>query len=772
MTSEIDHNSAIDPVCGMTVTLGKGKPHTTYNNEEYHFCNPKCCSKFEADPYFYLSGDNKKKKASSSKGTQYTCPMDPEIVTDGPDTCPICGMALEPMVADPNAPNPELIDFTRRFWVSVAMAVPLLILTMGPMLGIGIRQWLGERASIWIEMLLASPVVLWAAKPFFERGWSSIKTRNYNMWTLIMLGVGAGYGYSVVATIAPQIFPPSTQDGAGNVAVYFEASAVIIALVFLGQVLEIRARQRTADAITSLMDLTPKKALRINADGSEYEAPVENILPGDKLRIRPGESIPVDGMILEGTSSLDESMVSGEPISVDKSVGDKVIAGTHNTNGALVMVALATGSDTMVSKIIALVSEAQRSPTEIQSLADKAAGWFVPIVVSIAVIAFGAWLFFGPQPSLAFAIIAAVSVLVIACPCALGLATPMSIMTATGRAAQSGILVKNAHALELLANVDAFIFDKTGTLTYGKPKLSSIHQLGDIKAQKLLALAATLASGSEHPLSAAILTEARAQSLALPQLSQLKEIPGRGLEGHVDGKTILMGNQTLMKEMSIMEGNAAIGNLSVSSEKGATFVFVAIGQKLVGMFSFTDTIRPDAAKTIRALKDNDVLPVMATGDIVGAAEDVAEALSIDQYHAQMLPSDKADLVKRLQRQGYRVAMAGDGINDAPALAQADVGIAIGAGSDIAKQSADITLLGGGISSLLNAKVLANATISNIKQNLFLAFVYNAIGVPIAAGILYPFTGTLLSPMIAAAAMSLSSVSVITNALRLKRLKLN
>ena len=759
-----------DIVCGMTVTLGKGKPSLKYKGDEFHFCNPKCHDRFEADPYFFLSGNKAKKKTAAAKGTKYTCPMDPEIVQDGPGTCPICGMALEPMDGVAEGPNHELIDFTRRLWVSALAAIPLLILTMGPMVGLPVREWLGETVSVWLEFALATPVVLWAAQPFFHRGWTSIKTWNLNMWTLIMMGVGAAYGYSVIATFLPGLFPDSLKMAGGHMPVYYEAAVVIIALVFIGQVLELRARERTGDAIRALLDLSPKTARRIMPDGEEYDAPLENIVEGDRLRVRPGESVPVDGVITEGASSIDESMLTGEPLPVEKHAGDKVTGGTLNKNGTLVVEARQVGDETMLSQIVAMVAGAQRSRAPIQGLADRVAGWFVPTVVAVAVIAFIAWLFLGPQPAFVYAVISAVSVLIIACPCALGLATPMSIMTATGRGAQAGVLVKEAGALEALARIDTLVVDKTGTLTEGKPKLTDVITIGRTAEKTLLAAAGALERSSEHPLAEAIVAGVKARGVKIASASDFDSVTGMGVRGTVDGKKIALGNARMMKaeKADLSKGEAEAERLH---KEGKTAMFVAINGHLAGIIAVADPVKENAKQAIAALHEKGVRIIMATGDNETTAKAVAGKLGIDEVRAGVLPEDKKALIGELHEAGRKVAMAGDGINDAPALAAADVGIAMGTGTDVAMESAGITLLKGDLSAIVRARKLAEATLANIKQNLFFAFAYNSVGVPIAAGILYPLTGTLLSPMIAAAAMSLSSVSVISNALRLRGLKL-
>ncbi len=769
-TKAPDGETAIDPVCGMTVKLNAGKPHLAYKGTEYHFCNPKCHDRFEADPYFYLSGNKQKKKKAEKKNALYTCPMDPEIVQEGPGTCPICGMALEPMSGVSEGPNHELIDFTRRLWVSAGAAIPLLILTMGPMIGLPVRDWIGEQIAVYLEFLLATPVVLWAARPFFHRGWTSVVTRNFNMWTLIMLGVAAAYAYSVVATFAPGLFPETMRMEGGHVPVYFEAVVVIIALVFVGQVLELRARERPGDAIKALLDLAPKTARRITPDGDEYDAPLENIIEGDLMRVRPGERIPVDAVVKEGHSSVDESMITGEPVPVEKSEGEKVTGGTLNKNGTLVIEAEKVGEDTMLSRIVEMVASAQRSRAPIQGLADRVASYFVPTVVAVAILAFAAWIIWGPQPVFVFAIVSAVSVLIIACPCALGLATPMSIMTATGRGAQAGVLVKEAGALERMAKVDTVIVDKTGTLTEGKPRLTDVVALNGHDEAEILALAASLEKGSEHPLADAIVYGAEERGVTTGSASHFEALTGKGVKGSVDGKPVALGNNAMMQAEGI-DADAAAEQADALRSAGKTVMLVAIDGKVAGMVAVADPVKTSTAAAIKALHAEGRRVIRATGDNERTAKAVAAELGIDEVRAGVLPEDKKALVDELHAQGRSVAMAGDGINDAPALAAADVGIAMGTGADVAVESAGITLLKGDLQGIAKARKLAQSTLANIKQNLFFAFAYNSIGVPVAAGILYPLTGTLLSPMIAAAAMSLSSVSVISNALRLRRLKL-
>lgn len=763
--------AVIDPVCGMRVKLDAGKPSLEYKGDDYHFCSQGCHSKFGADPYFFLSGNKKQRKQPAQKDAKYTCPMDPEIVQIGPGTCPVCGMALEPMDGIAEGPNHELIDFTRRFWVSLVAAIPLLILTMGPMVGLPIRNWLGEQFTLYLEFALATPVVLWAAWPFFQRGWTSVKTWNLNMWTLIMIGVGTAYLYSVIATFLPQLFPAGLQMPGGHMPVYFEAAVVIVALVFVGQVLELRARERTGDAIRALLDLSPKTARRITPNGDEYDAPLENIVEGDVLRIRPGEAIPVDAVIQSGKTTIDESMLTGEPLPVEKDVGDEVTGGTLNKNGSLVVTAARVGADTKLARIIAMVSAAQRSRAPIQGLADRVASYFVPTVVLAAIVTFVVWMIFGPSPAFVFAIVSAVSVLIIACPCALGLATPMSIMTATGRGAQAGILIKDAEALERLAKVDVLVVDKTGTLTQGKPTLTDVIIVGNKSEHDVLALVRGLEAGSEHPLAEAIVNGIAKRNIAAKDITNFEAITGKGVTGQSGKNTISLGNAAMM-DMVNVDSSAVEAAADTLRQSAKTAMYVAINGELSAIIAVADPIKPTTKAAISALHDEGLTIIMATGDNEATARAVADQLGIDDVRAGVLPEDKKALVDELHRNGRKVAMAGDGVNDAPALAAAEVGIAMGTGADVAVESAGITLLKGDLIGIVRARRLSKATLRNIKQNLFFAFAYNSAGVPIAAGLLYPLTGTLLSPMFAAAAMSLSSVSVISNALRLRHVKLD
>jgi len=777
-----------DPVCGMQVEIGVGKPETEWRGDPYHFCSTSCHDKFEADPWFYVSGNRQRQRernaekavtaADGSDGANlYTCPMDPEIVQEGPGTCPICGMALEPMSGVAEGPNEELVDFTRRMWISVAAAVPLLILTMGPMLGLPVRDWIGaavggEGTVLWIEFALATPVVLWAATPFFARGWTSIKTRNFNMWTLILLGVGAAYGFSTIALIAPGVLPEALRAG-GHPPVYFEAAVVIIALIFVGQVLELRARERTGDAIRALLDLAPKTARRVLPDGDEYDAPLENVIEGDRLRVRPGDAVPVDGTLVDGGSSVDESLITGEAVPVEKGVDDTVTGGTINGRGSFVMRAGRVGEDTVLSQIVAMVAGAQRSRAPIQGLADRVASIFVPTVVAIAFVAFAVWLAIGPEPRLAYALVALISVLIIACPCALGLATPMSIMTATGRGAQAGVLVKDASALERMAKVDTLVVDKTGTLTEGRPTLTDVIPAAPFDRTEVLQLAASLESGSEHPLAEAIVTGAATEGVRPRDTVNFESHTGRGVGGLVDGREVRLGNEALMMEVGaqLLAADDATDSGALRDE-GKTVMYLAVDGVFAGLVGVQDRVKESTKGAIDALHEAGLRVIMATGDNERTAQAVARRLGIDEVRADVEPADKQALVDELHRQGRTVAMAGDGVNDAPALAAADVGIAMGTGADVAVESAGITLLGGDLAGLVRARRLAGLTVSNIRQNLVFAFGYNTLGVPVAAGVLYPFTGWLLSPMLAALAMSLSSVSVVTNALRLRRARLD
>ena len=760
--------TAVDPVCGMTVKLKPDTRTETFGAQSFHFCSGKCQSKFKADPWFYVSGNAARRGKVAVAGRHYTCPMHPQITRDAPGSCPICGMALEPLVPS-DEPSHELIDFTRRMWISAAAAVPLIALAMGPLIGLPLRDLIGHQLATYAEFALATPIVLWAALPFFRRGWESLGNRSPNMWTLISLGVAAAWAYSLVATFLPGLFPEAYRMG-GMVGTYYEAAVVIVALVFVGQVLELRARERTGDAIRALLDLAPKLARRILPDGSEFDVPLENIMAGDRLRVRPGDAVPVDGVVIEGHSSLDESMLTGESMPVEKAPGDPVTGATLNKNGSLVIEAGKVGAETVLSQIVAMVSNARLSRAPIQGLADRVSAIFVPTVVGVALTAFAVWLIIGPEPALVFAVAAAVSVLIIACPCALGLATPISITTAAGRGAQAGVLIKDAEALERMASVDTLIVDKTGTLTLGKPVLTDTLVLGAVDETTILTLAAALEKGSEHPLAEAIVEGAAARGIVAGATDGFEAITGKGVRGSVSGRAVALGNAAMMQEMGLPTASAE-ARADALRANGKTAMFLAVDGALAAILAVADPVKPTAAGAIRALHEAGLRIIMATGDNERTARAIAASLGIDEVRAGVLPEAKKALIDQLRREGHRIAMAGDGVNDAPALAAADVGIAMGTGADVAMESAGITLLGGDLMGIVRARKLARVTLRNIRQNLFFAFAYNVLGVPVAAGILYPLTGTVLSPMIAAAAMSLSSVSVITNALRLRRVAL-
>jgi heavy metal translocating P-type ATPase len=759
-----------DPVCGMTVDPHTAKHRYTHAGKTYYFCAARCREKFAADPAAYLD-PAQTAAAAPPPGTIYTCPMHPEIRQEGPGSCPICGMALEPeLITADAAPNPELADMKRRFWIALALTLPVFALEMGGHLT-GLQHWLGRQTSNVIQLVLATPVVVWAGWPFFERGWASLKTRNLNMFTLIAMGTGVAWVYSVVATFWPGLFPASMRDAHdGSVAVYFEAAAVITTLVLLGQVLELNARERTSGAIRALLDLSPKTARRIRPDGSDEDVRLEDIAAGDRLRVRPGEHIPADGEILEGRSAIDESLVTGMDSPVTKSAGDAVIGGTTNQSGAFVMRADKVGRDTVLSRIVQMVADAQRSRAPIQRLVDQVSAWFVPAVIGVAILAFAAWSIWGPEPRLAYALIAAVSVLIIACPCALGLATPMSIMVGVGRGARSGVLIKNAEALERMEKVDTLLVDKTGTLTEGKPRVVAVRPAAGFDETGLLRLAASLERGSEHPLATAIVAAAQERGLALAEPQGFDSPVGKGVVGSVEGHRLAIGNRIIMADAGVDTAplDAAADDLR---RDGATAIYVAVDGKAAGVIAIADPIKPTTPAAIAALRKDGIRIVMLTGDQRTTAEAVAKKLGIDDVEAEVLPEDKSAIVSRFRKAGRVVAMAGDGINDAPALAAADVGIAMGTGTDVAMESAGVTLLKGDLTGIVRAHALSAATMANIRQNLFFAFVYNAAGVPVAAGVLYPVFGLLLSPVIAAAAMSLSSVSVVANALRLNRVEL-
>ncbi len=812
------HKGLRDPVCGMAVTAESGHS-AVHDGDTYHFCSALCLEKFRASPDEYLTGqpgEHRTHAHGHARGTsvggsptgsyicpmhpevretgpaacpkcgmalepetptalatrtQYTCPMHPEIVRDEPGECPICGMALEPMtVTLEEEENAELVDMTRRFWVSTVLTVPLVVLAMGEFVGLSFEWLATPRTLSWLEFILATPVVLWGGWPFFVRGWQSLVNRSLNMFTLIGLGTGVAHGYSVVATAVPGIFPASFRDAHGEVAIYFEAAAVIVTLVLLGQVMELRARSRTGAAIRALLGLAPKTARRLNPDGTESDVPLEQVQVGDRLRVRPGEKLPVDGIVVEGESAVDESMISGEPMPVVKQIGDKVIGATVNGTGGLVVEAQRVGSDTLLAQIVQMVAAAQRSRAPIQKLADVVAGYFVPAVVVAAVITFIVWALVGPAPAMAYAIINAVAVLIIACPCALGLATPMSIMTATGKGATFGVLFKDAEAIEVMRQVDTLVVDKTGTLTEGKPRLVGVETTGARLESDLLRLAATLERGSEHPLAAAIVAGAQDRGVALGQTASFESLTGKGVTGEVDGRRVALGNARLLGTLGVDPGPLA-ERAELLRREGQTVMFVAVDDQAAGIVAVADPIKETTPAAIEALHEEGVRIVMLTGDSETTAKAVAARLGLDEVVAGVLPDQKADTVKRLQGEGRVVGMAGDGINDAPALAQAQVGIAMGTGTDVAMESAGVTLVKGDLRGIVRARRLSRATMRNIRQNLFFAFIYNGIGVPIAAGVLYPAFGILLSPIIAAAAMSFSSVSVISNALRLNRVEL-
>jgi len=788
MQHDTDDNQATDPVCGMKVQPADAADHAEHDGTDYYFCSKGCAQQFRDDPEKYTGGEqadgagqcchgrqqdpDPKTDEPGKPGVKYTCPMHPEVVQDGPGSCPKCGMALEPMTpgTGDEQDDPELKDMTRRFWVGVALTVPVLILAMGPMIGLPIGEWLGHGVAKWLELIFATPVVLWAGWPFLVRGYRSFVTWNLNMFSLISVGVAAAWGYSVIATAAPGVFPASFRGQAGTVGVYFEAAAVIVTLVLLGQLLEGRARQKTGGAIRALLDLAANTARRIDEDGNEQEVALEDVQSGDKLRVRPGEKVPVDGQITDGNSTVDESMITGEPMPVEKRPGDSVTGATVNQTGGFVMKAQRVGDETLLSQIVQMVAEAQRSRAPIQRVADLAASYFVPAVLLVAVVTFIIWAAFGPDPAMAYAIVNAVAVLIIACPCALGLATPMSIMVGVGRGAQAGVLIKDAEALETMEKIDTLVVDKTGTLTEGKPRLVAVQPARQTDENDLLRYAASLERGSEHPLAEAIVSGARDREIDLLEAADFDSVTGKGVQGKVDGTPVALGNAAMMEQLEIDPGPLADQAESLRSE-GQTAMFVAIDGQLAGLLGVADPIKESTAEAVELLHDSGVEIVMLTGDSRTTARAVAKKLGIDRVEAEVLPEQKAEVIKKLQGEGKRVAMAGDGINDAPALAQADVGIAMGTGTDVAIESASITLVKGDLRGIAKSRLLSRKTMRNIRQNLFFAFVYNSAGVPIAAGILYPFFGLLLSPMIAAAAMTFSSVSVVGNALRLRRVKI-
>ncbi len=784
---------ATDPVCGMPVDTD-GAEHAVHAGSVYYFCSTRCRDRFATDPVAFIEPQAKAHTMpahgaachghahatpaapanSAPAGTVYTCPMHPEVRQDHPGDCPICGMGLEPLLpAGGEADDTELKDMTRRLWVSVPLAVLVVASAMGKMLpGVGdaLAGLAPLRAWVWFELVLTTPVVLWAGSFFFTRAWRSLVTRNLNMFTLIGLGVGVAYVYSLVAALAPGLFPPAFRGHHGLPEVYFEAAAAITALVILGQVLELRARSRTGAAIKALLGLAPKTARRLEADGSERDVPLDQVQVGDRLRVRPGEKVPVDGLVLEGRSAVDESMLTGEPMPVEKTAGDRVIGATVNGTGGLVINAERVGADTLLSQIVHMVADAQRSRAPIQKLADTVAGWFVPVVVVVAIVTFGVWALFGPAPALAYALVNAVAVLIIACPCALGLATPISIMVATGRGASFGVLFRNAEAIEVLRDIDTLVVDKTGTLTLGRPELVTVEVAPGFADHELLALAASLERGSEHPLAAAIVRGAGARGATVTEAEQFESVTGKGVRGQVKGRAVALGNAALLTDLGVAPGTLGERAEALRAE-GQTVMFVVVDGALAGLVGVADPIKDSTPEAIAALHAEGLRIVMLTGDSATTARAVATRLGIDEVIAGVLPDQKAAKIRELQAQGRKVAMAGDGINDAPALAQAQVGIAMGTGTDVAMESAGVTLVKGDLNGIARARRLSRATMANIRQNLFFAFVYNTLGVPVAAGVLYPVFGLLLSPIIAAAAMSLSSVSVVTNALRLNRVRL-
>jgi Cu+-exporting ATPase len=761
-------DSALDPVCGMAVDPVKAEHRCGHAGHTYYFCSHHCRARFEAEPARYLTPTSGMPAEPAAGRARWTCPMHPQIVRSEPGSCPICGMALEPMSpVEGEAVNPELHDMTHRFWVGVALAVPLVVLAMAEDYG---SVLLSPRLVTWVELILATPAVLWCGWPFFERGWRSILSRHLNMFTLIALGTGVTYAYSLVAALMPSIFPPSFRTAEGQVPVYFEPAAVIVTLVLLGQVLELRARSQTSSAIRALLDLAPKHARLVSEDGAETDLALEEVVPGNQLRVRPGEKVPVDGVVLEGRSAVDESMITGEPVPVEKGPGDKVTGATVNTTGSFVMRAERVGSDTLLAQIVAMVSEAQRSRAPIQGLSDIVSGWFVPAVVIVAGLTFIAWSIFGPPPAMSFALVNAVAVLMIACPCALGLATPMSIMVGTGQGARAGVLVRDAEALEIMEKVDTLVLDKTGTLTEGRPRLVGVVATGAVAEDELLCLAASVERGSEHPLATAILRGAEERGLALVAPAGFTSETGKGVVGVVDGRRVAVGNPALFAALGVDPGE-----LTVRADKlrkdGQGVMLVAVDGRAAGLVAVADPIKESAVGALKSLRSEGIRAVMLTGDSRATAEAVGRKLGLDQIAAEVLPDQKAAMVKGLQEQGRTVAMAGDGINDAPALAEAQVGIAMGTGTDVALQSAGMTLVKGDLQGITRARRLSRAVMHNIRQNLFFAFIFNGLAIPIAAGVLYPAFGLLLNPMIASAAMSMSSVLVIGNALRLRRLAL-
>jgi Cu+-exporting ATPase len=771
-----DPDTATDPVCGMTVKTADAPNKADHDGHTYYFCSPRCFAKFTAAPLRYLKPAAAPTAAASAvkQGTIYTCPMHPQIRQVGPGSCPICGMALEPAEATlEERPNEELLDMTRRLWVGAALAVPVMAVDMGGHF-LGIDALLPPGMKDWVLLVLATPVVLWAGWPFFVRGAQSVARRSLNMFTLISLGTGVAWLYSVVATVAPGLFPAALRGADGSMPVYFEPASIIVVLVLVGQVLELRARDATGGAIKALLGLAPRTAMRVGADGKDSEVAIDQIVVGDRLRVRPGEKVPVDGTVIEGSGSVDESTITGEPMPVTKESGARVIGGTVNNSGAFVMTAELVGADTMLARIVKMVSEAQRSRAPIQRLADLVAGWFVPAVIVVAVLAFAAWMIWGPSPAFAYALLAAVSVLIIACPCALGLATPMSIMVGVGRGAAEGILIRNAEALERLEKVDTLLFDKTGTLTVGRPAVTTIESLGGLPDAEILRLAASLERGSQHPIATAILAAAQKRGLAPAPVADFDAPSGKGVTGTVDGKRLVLGTAAFLTAQGV-DAAAADAKADRLRETGATVVLLATiddkGGRAEGLLAVSDPVKETTPEALKQLRQSGLRLVMLTGDNKRTAASVAQRLGIDEVEAEVLPEDKARIVQRLRSEGRVVAMAGDGVNDAPALTAADVGIAMGTGTDIAIESAGVTLVKGDLLGIARARRLSQATMTNIRQNLFFAFLYNTAGIPLAAGVLYPFFGLLLSPIVAAAAMALSSVSVIANALRLRRVEL-
>ena len=761
-----------DPVCGMDVDPAKTAHHVDHAGHVYHFCSAGCRTKFIAEPGKYLHPAAPLRAEAVAAGTIYTCPMHPQIRQPAPGSCPICGMALEPETPSAETgPNTELVDFTRRFWIGLVLTVPVFLLEMGGHLTGMMHLVGGPSVGNWIQLALATPVVLWAGWPFFVRGWQSLVNRSLNMFTLIALGTGVAWVFSVVATLAPGIFPAAFRAPDGSVAVYFEAAAVIVVLVLLGQVLELRAREQTGGAIRALLDLAPAQARRLREDGSDEEVPLAAIVVGDRLRVRPGDKVPLDGAVLEGVSNVDESLVTGEAVPVTKEVGDQVVGGTLNGQGSFVMRADRVGQDTVLAQIVRMVAGAQRSRAPIQRLADQVSGWFVPVVVAIALVAFAVWAVWGPEPRLAFALVAAVTVLIIACPCALGLATPMSIMVGVGRGAQAGVLIKNAEALERMERIDTLVVDKTGTLTQGRPDVVAVVPVAGVAEAEVLRLAAGLERPSQHPLAEAVVRAAEKRGIAVPAVEGFDAPIGRGVTGVVEGRQVAVGNARLMAEATIDVGSVAAEADRLRGD-GATVFFVAVDGRAFGIVAVADPVKATTPAALAGLAKQGVRVVMLTGDNRTTAEAVARRLGITEVEAEVLPEDKQRIIEKLKAEGRRVAMAGDGVNDAPALAAAEVGIAMGTGTAVAIESAGVTLLGGDLMGIVRARRLSQAVMGNIRQNLFFAFAYNAAGVPIAAGVLYPMFGILLSPIIAAAAMALSSVSVVGNALRLQSTRLD